>query len=189
MEGTDMNYKEMLNKLIKESGLTNKEILDKCEKLGEKITPNYLSVLKNQEDKIASDNLSIALAKACGSKHEEVLVVQAYLDRSPDIILSYLNKVYKQTLHSSLAVFECQRESLPEAIRKEFDDSVKNEIENLSLAEFICETRQAEYDFDLNEVLAKQEKPEPIKWALVPIANNNPIKILTGQEIKVLDTI
>ena len=187
MEGTNMNYKEMLNKIIKESGLTNKEILDICEKLGEKITPNYLSVLKNQENKIASDNLSVALAKACGTKHEEVLVVQAYLDRAPDIILSYLNKVYKQTLHSSIAIFEHQRDSLPEEIRREFDDNVKHEIENLSLAEFICETRQDEYDFDLNKVLEQQEKPKPIKWALVPIADNNPIKILTGEDVKLIE--
>ena len=38
-----MNYTEMLNKLINESGMNQKEISAKCKELGEDVTTTYLS--------------------------------------------------------------------------------------------------------------------------------------------------
>ena len=64
-----MNYTKMLNKLIKESEMTQKEISDKCKELGEEVTTTYLSALKNTNGKMASDNISRTIAKACNAKY------------------------------------------------------------------------------------------------------------------------
>ena len=47
-----MNYTDLLNKIIKESKMSNIEIVRKCEENGEKITPNYLSILRNTKGRI-----------------------------------------------------------------------------------------------------------------------------------------
>jgi len=179
-----MNYKELLNKLIDESGLSNKEILEKCAEYGEKITPNYLSVLKNQDDKIASDSLSIALAKACNYPYEEILIVQAYLDKAPEIIKEYLNMFFKEIHEATYLVYEQNKNQLPKAIQDEYESHVKKELDDMFLAEFICETKENKYSLNLSETLKKQKKTTPIKWALVPIAKNDSIKILTGEDVE-----
>ena len=41
-----MNYTELLNNLINESGMQQKEILLRCKEMGEEVTQSYLSNLK-----------------------------------------------------------------------------------------------------------------------------------------------
>ena len=74
-----MNYTDLLNKIIKESKMSNIEIVRKCEENGEKITPNYLSILRNTKGRIPSEHVSKALAKAGNAEKEDFLIVQAYI--------------------------------------------------------------------------------------------------------------
>lgn len=59
-----MNYTDLLNKIIKESKMSNIEIVRKCEEMAEKITPNYLSILRNTKGRIPSENVSKSTSKS-----------------------------------------------------------------------------------------------------------------------------
>lgn len=183
MGGADMNYKELLNKLIKESNLSNKEIVARCEELGEKITPNYLSVLKNQDDKIPSENLSIALAKACQSKYENILLVQGYLDKAPKAIYDFLDNAMQQSLKATLAVLEISKDSLPKQLQNDLLKNMREIEEDYYLAKFICEGSNFEMPFDIREMITSKNVPET-KWALIPITDPNGIKILSKEEVE-----
>lgn len=176
-----MNYRELLNKLIKESGFSNKEIVAKCAEYGEKITPNYLSVIKNNDDKIPSDNLSIALAKACNSPHENILLIQGYLDRAPDVIINFLNNMMKSALRSTYT-FLAKENSMPKELKDELIKHQKDIEEHLFLSMFICEADKYQMQDDDNEIIDTYIMPE-IKWALIPIANPNNIRILSKEEV------
>jgi hypothetical protein len=178
-----MNYKELLNKLIKESGLSNKEIVAKCEKYGEKITPNYLSVLKNQDDKIPSDNLSIALAKACNARYEDILLIQGYLDRAPKVIIDFLEMIMQQSLCSTLAVLEIAAENTPKQLLGDLQRQYDEIKDNYYLALFICEARELKLPYDMKDLINKKSIPEK-KWALIPITDPEGIKILSKDEVE-----
>ena len=179
-----MNYRELLNKLMKESGLSNKEIVAKCAELGEKITPNYLSVIKNNDDKIPSDNLSLALAKACNSPHENILLIQGYLDRAPEVIINFLENMKKSALSSTYTFLE-KENSMPKELKDELLKHQKEIEEGLFLSLFICEADKYQMQNDGNEVIDKYIMPE-IKWALIPIANPDNIRILSKEEVATL---
>lgn len=85
-----MNYTEMLNKVIDESGLKLKDIAEACQKEGVKLTNTYLSSLKTTPGKIASDDISRAIAKVCKARYEDILVIQACLDRAPEALIRFI---------------------------------------------------------------------------------------------------
>lgn len=180
-EGMNMNYRELLNKLIKESGLSNKEIVARCAEFGEKITPNYLSVIKNNDDKIPSDNLSLALAKACNSPHENILLVQGYLDRAPEVIINFLENMKKSALKSTYTFLE-KENSMPRELKDELLRSQKAMEESLFLSLFICEADKFQMQNDEKEVIDNYIMPD-IKWALIPIVNPNSIRILSKDKV------
>lgn len=178
-----MTYRKLLNKLISESGLTIKEIVAKCKDLGESITPNYLSVLKNQDGKIASDNLSLAIAKACNSKYDQILIVQGYLDRAPQIILDYLNHIFHEGLAASSAVLDLAADSMPAELRSSLIDDGRKMINETFLAEFICQTANEKFTMDLKGIMEQSKATKPLKWVLIPISDEKDIKVLSNEEI------
>ena len=185
-----MNYTEMLNKLIAESGLTQKEISERCTQLGEDVSTTYLSALKNNNGKMASENISRAIAKACNSKYSEILVVQAYLDKAPQYIIEFFDEIREEhTQGAKLA--EYLTSNLPENI-KGIQDEV-NKLQKLkSLAEFICEYKgnlvgNEPFDDimkitqDTNKML-KQKLEENDNWLLIPLGDMGKSQIITKQE-------
>lgn len=91
----DMPYTQLLNQMISKSGLTVKEIAERCTQSGAKVTPAYISTLKNDKnDRVPSDELSRAIAKACGAD-ENLLVIQAYLDKAPKEVSEAINSLKK----------------------------------------------------------------------------------------------
>lgn len=187
-----MNYTEMLNKLITESGLSQKEICDKCKEQGEDVTTTYLSVLKNTDGKMASENISRAIAKACNTKYSEILVVQAYLDKAPRYIIEFFEEI-REVQNQSAELTNYLLSSLPDNI-KGIADEVNKMKNQKSLAEFICEYKgnlMGEYSFDefkeftqgfnINELL-KQKLTEEENWLLIPIGDMGKSQIVTKQE-------
>lgn len=84
--GDYMAYTQLLNSIIEESGKTLKDIAKDCEQYGVKITPSYLSALrKSEDDRTPSNDVSLAIAKACNvsKERENILIIQAYLDKAP----------------------------------------------------------------------------------------------------------
>ena len=187
-----MNYTEMLNKLITESGLSQKEICDKCKEQGEDVTTTYLSVLKNTDGKMASENISRAIAKACNTKYSEILVVQAYLDKAPRYIIEFFEEI-REVQNQGAELTNYLLSSLPDNI-KGIADEVNKMKNQKSLAEFICEYKgnlMGEYSFDefkeftqgfnINELL-KQKLTEEENWLLIPIGDMGKSQIVTKQE-------
>lgn len=102
-----MAYTELLNKLIENSGLSVKEIAERCTSNGVKITSAYISTLRNDKNNRApSDEISRAIAKACNAKYENILVIEAYLDKAPTEIIILLKAIRESTLISALGLFE-----------------------------------------------------------------------------------
>lgn len=136
-----MNYTKLLNQLIDASGLQLKEIAEKCVSLGENVSASYISVLKNTEGRTASDNISRAIAVACGAAHEDILVTQAYLDDAPSQILTLLSSMKDTALASSLFVI---KNSFGEDAYRTFE----HELSLMSLAQFVCEANQYSFPVD-----------------------------------------
>jgi len=97
----------MLGAIIEKSELSLRQITKRCAELDLSITPSYISQLKNGKLPPPSPDVSMILAKACGSKEESKLIFQGYLEKAPDVIKEYmlassqLNKVMLETLCKS----------------------------------------------------------------------------------------
>lgn len=187
-----MNYTELLNKLINESGLQQKEILIKCKEMGAEITQSYVSNLKTINGKTASEKISKILAKACNAKYEDILTVQAYIDKAPKPILDFLNYAKDTTTAEALLILEEQKNNLSEYDFKKMMQEKEIKFKNQSLAEFICETIS---DMTLPTKQGFKEQLELIKksyenypdnkdiYAIIPINKEKPIRYLTENEI------
>lgn len=190
-----MNYTEMLNKLISESGMNQKEISIRCKELGEDVTTTYLSALKNTNGKMASDNISRAIAKACNAKYSEILVVQAYLDKAPQIIIDFLEGV-RTSQEQGASITKLALAGLPDNLKGITDEI--NKMENIkSLAEFVCEyvgqMNADENDFDmLMNILktgeydigaqVKKKLVDNEDWLLIPLGDMGKSQIVTKAE-------
>ena len=62
-------------------------------------------------------------------------------------------------------------------------DQCENIEKTYYLALFICEAINYEMPFDIKEMLGKKVAPAT-KWALIPIAYPNSIKILSKEEVE-----
>lgn len=117
-----MNYAMMLDDIIKESGLSLRQISKRCIDLNLKITPSYISQLKNGKLPPPSEEVSFTLAKVCGSGRQVHLVFQGYMEKAPSLIKEYmlasssLNKVMLETL--------CK--ATDKTFTQEMEDYIKN---------------------------------------------------------------
>ncbi len=102
-----MNYAEMLTSIIEQSELSLRQISRRCAEFDLSITPSYISQLKNGKLPPPTPEVSMILAKACGSKEESKLIFQGYLEKAPDVIKEYrlasseLHKVMLESLYKS----------------------------------------------------------------------------------------
>ena len=80
-----MTYAEMLSDIIKKSELSLRQIAKRCEDLNLKIAPSYISQLK-MENSPPSEEVSLILAKACGSDRQAHLVFQGYMEKAPAMV-------------------------------------------------------------------------------------------------------
>ena len=104
----NMPYSTLLTQCIEQSGLSIKEIAKKCKEYGADITASYISMLKNSDnEKWPSDEVSRALAKACG-KDEQLLVIEAYVDKAPPETQAFFKKVKESVLQTALYMFKNQ---------------------------------------------------------------------------------
>ena len=144
-----MNYTELLNELIERSGKTVKQIANECTaNYGVNLTNTYLSGLKTTPGKQASEEINRALAKACGAEYEDILVVQAFIDRAPLPIIDALEllKAMATTKH-------------PFEKRDEFTELTEAD-KDLSLAEFICKVIKTGGDLaELRKEARKEKHP------------------------------
>lgn len=191
-----MNYTKLLNKLIEESGMQQKEILARCNEMGEKVTQSYLSNLKTINGKTASEKVSKIIAKACNAKYEDILTVQAYIDKAPKPILDFFNYAKESTTANALMFLEGQKDNMDEFAFKKMMQDKELEFYNQTLAEFICEQIQ---DMELptkekfkeeTELIKKAAENYPEKknlYAIIPIDKNKSIRYVTENELEKLN--
>lgn len=120
-----MSYTQLLNQVIENSGLTVKEIAEKCKEYGQDITPSYISTLRNNKNNRApSDDVSIAIAKACNVEKafENILVVEAYIDTAPKEIKDIIELLKDIMTNATIGMFENKVTTQQrKEIRKMFD--------------------------------------------------------------------
>lgn len=101
-----MPYTKLLNQLIDNSGMTVKEIAQRCTDDGVKVTPAYISTLRNDtNNRTPSETMSKAIARACGSKNEDILVIEGYIDSAPEAFRSLIEFLRDSALTMMLGVF------------------------------------------------------------------------------------
>lgn len=128
-----MAYTKLLNELIDSSGLTIKEIAERCTAQGVKVTPAYISTLRNDtNNRTPSDEMSKALARACNAKYEDLLVIEAYLETAPKEILGTLEFIRQGALATSMGL-------LDNKITTQQKKQAEELIRQLPLSEFVIE--------------------------------------------------
>lgn len=99
-----MPYARLLDQLIKESGMSAKEVAEKCAQFGATVTPSYISLLRNENrNRTPSDDVSIALAKVFG-KREDYLVIERQMDDAPELFKQIIYKFIKLSLQSAASI-------------------------------------------------------------------------------------
>ena len=120
-----MNYAEMLDTIIKDSELSLRQISKRCADLNLNITPSYISQLKNGKLPPPSEEVSLTLAKVCGSKKQANLVFQGYMEKAPDLVKEYM--LASSTLNKVMM------ESLCKASNKTFSHEMEEYIKSLDV--------------------------------------------------------
>ncbi|TDF96599.1 helix-turn-helix domain-containing protein [Paenibacillus piri] len=87
-----MGYYETLNEMVDKSGFTLKEIAQKCEENGVKITPSYISKILTTRQSPASDEVNKALATVCNSDIDNFRY-EAFMEKAPEFIKDLLGNV------------------------------------------------------------------------------------------------
>lgn len=180
-----MTYRERLNDLITKSGMTNKEVAEKCSELGVDITANYIGILRTQDKKIASDEVSMAIAEICNAEYKEILVVHAGLERAPSVINEFVERFHDNTVGFAKTAFEKIYANVPEQLRDQMKANFDKNLPQIDKATFVCEFMRGMYD-DANKVLLDQLElitPTKKKWALIPINSATDVTVLESDEI------
>jgi hypothetical protein len=115
--------------MINQSGLTAKEVVEKCNELGNGIDTTRLSKLQNGKLSAPSEKVSRDIAKVC-NEDDRLLVLEGYLEKAPkEIVQAFISIKYMTTI-AALHNFE-----------NTFDQRIlvqlKEQMEKQPLSEFI----------------------------------------------------
>jgi transcriptional regulator with XRE-family HTH domain len=149
-----MRYHELLSKMVLQSGMTLREISQKCKENGVKVDPSYISKLQSGNYSPASDEVNIAIAEACGHSPDELLYA-GYIEKAPPMIQDFITQL--------LGFFRKTARSLTEQVPAKTSQMIEQEFINLSdqdlvqriltqkeILEFLSRLA-AKQDTDLNE--------------------------------------
>lgn len=144
-----MTYHELLAKMISQSGLTLRQISLVCKDNGVKIDPSYISKLQSGNYSPASEEVNIAIAKACSEKPEDLLYA-AYIEKAPPMIQEFISQL--------LDFFRSTAISLTDHVPRRTAQMIEDQFINLS-------------DQDLVQRLLSQR--EILTFLSRLVANNN----------------
>lgn len=125
-------YSKLLTKIIAESGYTAKEVIEKCNEIGNGIDTTRLSKLQSGKLSAPSSRVSRDLARVCNAD-ERLLVLEGYLEKAPQEIIDAFLSIKSSMVASALNIF---KKNFSKDNQKYFND-VKKELEKEPLAEFI----------------------------------------------------
>jgi SOS-response transcriptional repressor LexA len=163
-----MKYADLLDKLIQQSGITAKDLAQKCQDLGIDITPSYISLLRNKEkNRVPSDDVSIALAKALG-KPDNYLVLEGYLEAAPIEVKQAIENMYLQSV--TIAAWVTGTPLIPEQ-----EQAIKAVIKQQPMADMIF-------------ALAQQVSIETLEQTFMSTKiENSTVTLVMPQELNVED--
>ena len=114
-------YSKLLTKIIAESGYTAKEIVQKCNDIGNGIDTTRLSKLQNGKLSAPSEKVSRDIARICNAD-ERLLVMEGYLEKAPKEIIDLLLYLKQITLPVALKVYENDfTQDVLELIKEEYN--------------------------------------------------------------------
>lgn len=156
-------YSMLLNTIIAESGLTAKEIVEKCNELGNGIETTRLSKLQNAKLPAPSEKVSRDIARVC-NVDDRKLVIEGYLEKAPKEIVEAFKILKSNSEITALRIFEnnVSPEQL-ELIKRELEkqplsncviqilDSKDNTI---SLSTELFDVKEKDFTFRIEEPIA-----------------------------------
>lgn len=162
-----MDYFQRVDYIVKKSGLTLNEIVDKCKQNGVSIDPSYISKLRSgKQPAPASDEINIALSNACGVDPDDLLF-DAYIEKAPELIktlisnfLKYIRYFIKDTIKR-----EIPKDLLP-IYEKQLDDLSDRDITKQIISENISEIFSYRED---NTFIIPDESDNKLNIVLNPI--------------------
>lgn len=80
-----MGYKELLSTSISKSGLTLREISERCKKFNVNITPSYISQLQTGKQNPPSEEVTKAISNVLNIDPTN-LIIEGYIEKAPEII-------------------------------------------------------------------------------------------------------
>lgn len=141
-----MPYAKLLNNLIDSSKLSIKEIVTGCKEHGVNITASYVSMLRNPDNnKIPSDEVSRALAKACEAEYEESLVIEGYIDKAPKEFKEFLDEYREILVQSIMLLFS-------NPINNNDMNTFFDNIRELPIADLILQSKKLTSKIDFEKV-------------------------------------
>ena len=176
-------YSLLLATMIAESGLTAKEIVAKCNEMGNGIDTTRLSKLQSGKLSAPSEKVSRDIARACNAD-ERKLVIEGYLEKAPKEIVDTFETLKFNTALATLKLFKNN-------VTEEQIKSIKKALDKEPLADYIIDVLNSKnnainlttegFDINSNEFTFKMEEPMaiPVKDnAMFPlIAENSKINL------------
>lgn len=126
-----MAYSKVLRNAIANTNYTQKEIAEKCTKMGIKMDKSQINRLVNGSAKPTNLEISKVLAEICGID-ERLLILENYFDNAPREIVEAFSTLKYLTF---LATHNALENKIPKSILVE----MKEEIERQPLSSFVIE--------------------------------------------------
>lgn len=98
-------YSILLTKIIAESGYTAKEVVEKCNEIGNNIDTTRLSKLQNGKLPAPSEKVSRDISHVCNAD-ERLLVLEGYIEKAPKEIVDVFVTLKEKTVIASLKAVE-----------------------------------------------------------------------------------
>lgn len=135
-------YSKLLTKIIAESGYTAKQIVEKCNEIGNGIDTTRLSKLQNGKLPAPSEKVSRDIAKVCNAD-QRLLVIEGYIEKAPKEILDVLIRIKTMTTVATLGIFENK-------VDKSVLAQIKEEFNKEPIADFVVSLLDNETDMQIN---------------------------------------
>lgn len=146
-------YSKLLTRIIAESGFTSKQIVEKCNEIGNGIDKTRLSKLQNGKLPAPSEKVSRDIAKICNAD-ERLLVIEGYLEKAPKEIIDIFVSIKFMTTMTALKVFENK-------VDNQTILQIKEELDKEPIADFLVSLLDNEKNMEMNndivEFTAKQD--------------------------------
>lgn len=146
-------YSKLLTRIIAESGFTSKQIVEKCNEIGNGIDKTRLSKLQNGKLPAPSEKVSRDIAKICNAD-ERLLVLEGYLEKAPKEIIDVFVSMKFMTTMTALKVFENK-------VDNQTLLQIKEELNKEPIADFLVLLLDNEKNMEINnnivEFTAKQD--------------------------------